>query len=354
MARAPLSTLSPIYVVRGDDPSLVADAAHRLIAELVGERDSSLVVEEYGGALSEDFDVSPVIDALSTPALLTDLRVVVVRDAGRLGAADAKRLVEHAQSNAGVAASTDSTATSPPSAPGAVLVLVAGGGTIPASLVREAERFGGLRDSTVGTGRSRSRWLTEQARAGSVKLDPGATELLDEHLGADLRRLRGVLETLESVYGQGQRIDRDMLEPFLGEPGSVPVWELTDAVDSGEIPRALERLARITGPGNVHPLVVLAVLHRHYQTMLRLDGLSVSSADEAASLLGARSTYPVKKAMAQAARLGSARIGRAIVLIAEADLDLRGRTALEASTVLEVLVARLTQHSNPRRARPVA
>ncbi|HXW34456.1 MAG TPA: DNA polymerase III subunit delta [Acidimicrobiales bacterium] len=330
----------PVYLVRGDDPSLVAETGRTLVTALVGERDGASVVEEHGSALADDLDVAPVIDALCTPSLLADRRVIVVRDAGRLTPADAKRLVEHLETGeAGESASTD-----------VVLVLLSGGGTVPAPLVRAVERVGGVLDTVVGTGRARSRWLTDRLKTGSVRLDARAADLLSEHLGSDLNRVRGVLETLESVYGEGAAIDEERLEPFLGARGSIPTWELTDAIDSGDIPRALERLSRLTYAGGAHPLVILAVLHRHYQTMLRLDGLSVSSAEEAASLIGARSTYPVKKALDQAARLGSARIGRAIVLIADADLDLRGRTALDSSTVLEVLVARLTQHSNPRRA----
>jgi len=41
--------------------------------------------------------------------------------------------------------------------------------------------------------------------------------------------------------------------------------------------------------------------------------------------------------------LGTARTARAIGLLAQADLDLRGATQLPGETVLEVLVARLSR-----------
>jgi hypothetical protein len=47
------------------------------------------VVEEHGGPGAPDLDVGIIIDALTTPPFITDRRVVVVRDAGRLVAADA-------------------------------------------------------------------------------------------------------------------------------------------------------------------------------------------------------------------------------------------------------------------------
>jgi DNA polymerase-3 subunit delta len=55
--------------------------------------------------------------------------------------------------------------------------------------------------------------------------------------------------------------------------------------------------------------------------------------------------------MEQGRRLGGERIASAIALLAEADLDVKGQTALPPDLVLEVLVARL---SRLPRARPAA
>ena len=54
-------------------------------------------------------------------------------------------------------------------------------------------------------------------------------------------------------------------------------------------------------------------------------------AEQAAEVLGIKSAFPAKKALAQANRLGSARIARAVGLLAEADLDLRGTTGLRGN-----------------------
>jgi DNA polymerase-3 subunit delta len=96
--------------------------------------------------------------------------------------------------------------------------------------------------------------------------------------------------------------------------------------------------------GGRHPLVVMATLHGHYARMLQLDGAPVSGERDAAQLLGLRgSTYPARKAMQQARRLGHDRIVDAISLLAAADLDLRGAKAWPEDLVLEVLVARLAR-----------
>ncbi|HML01493.1 MAG TPA: DNA polymerase III subunit delta [Acidimicrobiales bacterium] len=318
----------PAYLVRGDDPSLVAQAVADLLEELLGDRDPDSTVEEHGGA-GEDIDVDRVVDALTTPPFLLDRRVVVVRDAGRLVAADAARLVSLlAQPLEGV-----------------VLVLAGGGGSVPAALDKAVQRVGAVVDANAGTGRARTQWLSERLRDAPVRLDARAAAAVGEHLGQDLGRLRGLLDSLAAAYGEGAGIGEERLAPFLGEAGSVAPWDLTDAVDAGDAPGALQALHRLLGAGGMHPLAVMGVLHRHVQAMLRLDGAPVTTPEEAAALIGARSVYPARKALEQGRRLGAARIGRAVVLLAEADLDLRGRSALGDEIVLEVLVGRLARLS---------
>jgi DNA polymerase-3 subunit delta len=322
-----VADVRPVYLVKGDDPSLVAQAAHGLTEELVGGSDPSLAVEEFGGPGAEDLDVGQVIDACTTPPFLVERRVVVVRDAGQLNAAEGARLTAYLEDPL----------------PTTSLVLVGGGGTVPAALAKSVGKVGEVVNTAVGTGKARSQWLADHLRGGPVRLDAAATAKLGEHLGGDMGRLAGLLDTLAAAYGVGATVKVNDLSPFLGEAGSVAPWDLTDAIDSGDAAKSLGLHYRMTGAGELHPLAAMSLLHRHYRQMLRLDGSGVTSPDEAAELLGLRSAYPAKKALAQCRRLGTARIARAINLLAQADLDLRGVTALPGELVLQVLVARLSR-----------
>lgn len=322
------------YLVRGDDPTLVAQEARGLIDTLVGDRESSFVVEEHG-ASGEDLDVKAVIDACLTPSFLGDRRVVVVRDAGRIGAAEA----------AGLAAVVADPL------PTTVLVLVGGAGTVPQALVKAVTANGELVDASAGTGRDRTSWVADHLKDAPLRFDAGARARVQAHLGDDLGRLAGLIETLVAAYGEGAPISIEELEPFLGSAGAVPPWDLTDAIDSGSIAGALSALRRMLDAGGRHPTEVIGVLHRHYSNMLALDGITQLDAAEAAQLLGVRSPFVAKKAMEQGRRLGAERIAQAINLLADADLDVKGRTALPPDLVLEVLVARLGRQM---RARPMA
>jgi DNA polymerase-3 subunit delta len=185
--------------------------------------------------------------------------------------------------------------------------------------------------------------LADHLKGGPVRLDGPATAQLSEHLGEDMGRLEGLLDTLAAAYGPGATVSLDDLGPFLGAAGALAPWDLTDAIDAGETAKALTVLHRMLEAGESHPLVVMSMLHRHYRQMLRLDGAGATSPEQAAQMLGLRSAFPAKKALAQSRRLGTARIGRAVQLLAEADLGMRGTTALPGDLVLEVLVARLSR-----------
>jgi DNA polymerase-3 subunit delta len=316
------SAAAPVYLVRGDDPSLVRDAVAALVDDLVGDADPAFAVEDLAG----DYEIAALVDAAHTPPFLTDRRVVVGRAMHRFTSAD--------DVNPVVAYLEDPLPTTH-------LVLVWETGRVPKPLLDAVKRSGQQVDTSPGrSARDQAKWLDQHVAADGLRLDREARELLMEHLGDNLGRAPGILATLAATYGSGAHLGADEVAPFLGEEGGVAPWALTDAIDGGNIPATLALLHRTLG--DRHPLQVMATLSGHYRRLLRLDGVDITSTKEAMSLLGI-SEYPARKAKEQATRLGHDRIVRAVSLLAEADLDLRGARALPADLVLELLVARLAQ-----------
>ncbi|HUQ62299.1 MAG TPA: DNA polymerase III subunit delta [Acidimicrobiales bacterium] len=326
-----MSEVFPVYLVRGDDPTVTADATRSVVAELVGDLDPSLVVEELSG---DDYELAAVVDAAQTPPFFAARRIVVARDVGRFTTQEVAPLVSY------IGDPLDSTN----------LVLVGGGGQLARTLTDAVRKVGHVVEAGVPSGKGRSTWLTARMRQGPVRLDAAASALVQSHLGEDVGRLGALLETLSAAYGEGARISADQLEPFLGRAGSVAPWELTDAIDKADTAAALEHLHRLMGAGGRHALVIMATLHTAYSRMLRLDGAGITDEREAAAALGMTgSTFPAKKALLQTRKLGHEGITRAITLLAEADVALRGTIDWSAELVLEVLVARLSRLAPPAR-----
>ena len=157
------------------------------------------------------------------------------------------------------------------------------------------------------------------------------------------RQVDGLLDTVAAAHSGRAKVTLSELEPLLGEEGGVPPWDLTDAIDSGDVARSITLLHRMMHGGGRHPLQVMALLHGHYAKMARLDGSGAQDPESAAAALGAKSSFAAGKTLKSYQRLGVDGVRRAIGLLATADLDLRGETGLEEETVMEILVARLAR-----------
>jgi DNA polymerase III delta subunit len=111
---------------------------------------------------------------------------------------------------------------------------------------------------------------------------------------------------------------------------------------------ALTLLHRMLEAGERHPLVVLAIVHRHVLSLLRVDSPAIRTEADAARALGiakGRSTFPAKKALASARAMGSEAIADSVRLVADAELALKGARDWPPELVLDVLVARLCRLS---------
>lgn len=331
-----------VRLVRGNDDVLRNDLVTRLVDELVGDGDRSLLVDEF------DLDVvrlGAAVDAAQTSPFLTDRRIVVVRRFGRYSKADdVADLVTY------LGDPLETTA----------LVLVwekavkpVDGGEpaspsprVPPTLTKAVTAAGGEVLDADPPARNMAGWLDQQFTEADLDVEPRAREQVVKLVGEDAGAVIGLIERLRGAFPPGTRLRVEDVEPYLGPPGGVPPWELTDAIDKGDVALALGCLQRMMGGGERHPLAIMAPLQSHYLRMARLDGAGARGEKDAAAILGLKgSTFPAKKALAQAKRLGPSGIRRAIRLLAGADVDLRGARAWPGDLVLEVLVARLARIS---------
>ncbi len=335
----------PVCLVKGDDPILRDREVERVAASLLAGEERSLALEDFtvpgraraGGDEAAAVEVDEVVEtpvmraiftALQSPPFMTSRRVVIVRDVGGLSAQQAGALAEHVKDPL----------------EGVHLVLVAGGGRIPAVLDKAVKAAG---VPTIGpASESTADVLASAVRAVKLKLTGAASARVVEHLGGDAGRVPELVELLHSTYGDRATLDLDEVEPYLGEVGTVAWWDLANSIDRGDVAGAMEvlhRLLRATSakqPKVAHPLQVMATLVSHYQRLLRLDDASIATKEQAAAAVGG-SPAAARHKLDASRRLGTAGLSEAFDLLAGADLDLRGRTGAPEETVLEVLVARL-------------
>ena len=311
------------YLVKGDD-ALIVDQEHRRLAhELLGDVDPAIGLEEVDLDLASIEDragaLSWLLDAMRTPPFLVERRVVLAREVGKLTADESRGLVD------ALAEPTD----------GVITVLSSSGGRIAPGVAKAVGET-----INVGVGRTtadKGRWWTEHLASAPVKLDAKAGKLIKDTLGEDTGRLGSFLEVLVSTYGEGASLTASQVAPLLGTAGSIPSWDLTEPLATGNMAAALAALRRMDNAMHAH-----AVLRGYYLNLQAIDGSAFTSPAAVQEATGL-SPYPAEKALRAARALGSDRIARAVDLVTRAEFDLKGGSNLEDLAVVEVLVARLAQ-----------
>jgi DNA polymerase III subunit delta len=337
-----------ITLVQGTDPSLRDREVQRAIDELLGPIDRSLALDDHtiesrrrgAAADAEPADddepsagslelpaFTAIVNALQSPPFMTECRVVVVREIGNLTSEQGKWLAEWMADPL----------------PGVHLVLVHGGGRVPAALDKAAKAHG---DVVAPVADKTAAVLAAAAKAARLRLHSDAAARITAHLGNDAGRVPELVELLCATYGSGATLGVDDVEGYLGELGTAARFDLTNAIDRGELGTALEVLHRLvtatsaSDPKALHPMQVMATLVSHYQQLLRLDDPSITTKEQAAAALG-KSVNAARFRLEAARRLGTDGLREALALLAQAELDLRGQSGLDERTAIDVLVARL-------------
>lgn len=339
-----------VHLVKGDDPVLRGAAVDRLVGGLLEGEPREFALEDFTipgrrrtDEAREDDEagdpgvVQAIVTALASPPFVTARRVVVVHEVGALNAASAEAFVPFiAQPSDGIA-----------------LVLVAGGGRMPSAL-EKALKAADVPTVSPESERTDTVLKSETRRVG-IGFSAEASRLAAEHLGEDAGRVVELVSLLRGAFGEGAVLDVDDIEPYLGDAGGVPRYELTNAIDRGDTAGALDALHRLLtatssrDPRPLHPMQVMASIVPHYQRMLRLDDPAVRTEQDAVAALGGKvKAYPARRALEAAQRHGSEGLREALGHLARAELALRGATGAGDQTVIEVLVARLAAMSRRR------
>jgi DNA polymerase III subunit delta len=324
---------------------MVYDAVHNVVASALGDLDPSFALQDF---TAKDVTASPgestmprVLEALNTPPFLVERRVVVVRDAQLLVADEVALLTQWMGSPA----------------PGTVLILAVVGSKAN-RLVKAASE---VVEVNVGTRvADRVAFVKSKMDEYGVVIDNTAAQRVTEQVGDDVARIDALARTLQSIYGSAP-LDFARIEPYLGDAGDVPAWDLTDAIDAGDATKAIVVARRMLESRQRAGLQIVSIVQRHYLNMARLEGSEARSKEDAATLLGINA-YPAGKALQMAERLGAARLTTAVHWITDADLALKGAVSYGGKdldsdldvtelTVIEVLVARLARLSFGARRR---
>lgn len=301
--------LSSAYLISGDEPLLVAEAAEAVRGKAAeqGFADRELYVADRG------FDWSALAEGSANLSLFAQRKLMEVRlptgRPGEKGGRVLRALVEAAD-------------------PDTLLIVVAP--KLDASVSRSAwvktfeKAAAWVQVWPLDRGELPA-WIGARLRAAGLKPDRSGVERLAERTEGNLLATNQEIEKLRLLCGAGSAIDAETVDAAVGDNARFDVFRFGDAVLAGQMKRALRMLDRLKGEG-LEPTLVLWSLARDLGTLYQLahgmgQGVPEAQAFKAAGVWPRRQPL-LRRALS---RLGIDRLRALTAAAARADRIVKGQ-----------------------------
>jgi DNA polymerase-3 subunit delta len=310
------------WLLLGDEEYLKEEAVQALIAAHLEPATRDFNLDQLR---AQGLDPETLASICQTPPLLSDWRVVVVRDA------------QHLAANARLRSVIEQLTGRP--VPGLALILETSTGEKSASkfqekLERDAStiRFMALAAADVPG------WLMERAVEAGIEIDPAAARAMAAISGAGLGVLKQELAKLIDFVGDRRRIGTDDVARLVGGLPRQDRWAWFDLVGEARFTEARAGLPILLDAGE-SGVGLLIALGTH---MLRI-GLALTGDDQAlGSVLGRNQAWLASRFKRQAGKWSCAAVDTAIADLLRADRLLK-TAPLDAHHVLDELLFRMQQ-----------
>jgi len=338
--RDSIEKLHPVYILTGEQDLLRELALRQIEEAAIGTERSGFNLEHFDG---EEVTGDRVFLSANQIPMLGDRRVVIVRRA--IGFVEEPR-ARSPKSDSRSEAFQKYTINP---APQTTLVL-----DLQTKPDRRRKRWKEIeknttvvlcespRDSELGS------WISEEAVKRELLLSSSVIRYLSSEFGSNLRRLLNALEKL-SLFGEGEKLDVELVQNILGRGKAQSIFKFTDAVAAGDTKSALSQLGLLLEEGEP-PLRILALLARLVGQLRVTKELTESGFQQRLAQSLGVPPFVAHSLSRQVRRFTSKELDEAVRLLSKTDRLLKG-SSLSARLAVENLVVTLC-HSKAQGAQP--
>ena len=266
----------PIYYLMGDEAYYIDRLSDYIVERALteDERDFNLTVL-YGPQTTGE----EVVNAAKRYPMMAERQVVVVREAQSL---------PHREVLAFYAQKPMSTT---------VLIICHKNGTLDrrTALAKDIQKAGIVFESNKLYERELPGFVSNYVRRKGAEITPDASQILCEHVGADLNRQAGELDKLIVAVGERHRIDAQVIQDNIGISKEYNVFELLAALSVKDVVKA-NRIVKYfdSSPKNFALQPVLSSLFKFYADLMLAYYSPVKSEEGIAAWLE-QSTWQVRR-----------------------------------------------------------
>jgi DNA polymerase-3 subunit delta len=179
-------------------------------------------------------------------------------------------------------------------------------------------------------------WIDERAREKGVKLAPRAMASLTQLIGPDLWTIENELDKL-AAYADGEIVEPETVTALVSAAQETRIWDLTDAIESGDERKALRAMRLLLGEGEATQRILVMIVRQFRQLVLVKDMRERGMRPDEVARVSGVPNFRMGAVGAIASRFSWPALREAYGRILEADLSVkRGLTDDESS--LQLLV----------------
>ena len=274
-----------------------------------------------------------VIENCETLPMMSDYRLIIVRDCALLGAGKAKDESQESQLLCDYLARVPETTCLVFDAEGAIdkrkkltKALLATPGAV---------SFDALDDVQL------AKWINQTLRPFGKKMDRACCEQLAFTSGRDLTMLSGELSKLAAYAGEREVITREDIEQIATHTAECTIFSMVDALSAGKTREAFELLAVLLHAGEQR-IGILAMITRHYRQMMHLSAMALERLPQAqiAKAIGVP-PFALSRLQKQIGRRSYESLRKSVDLCVQTDYDIK-RGALREDAALDRLMLLLS------------
>ncbi len=308
----------------GQEPYLIQRAAQSIRqAVLSDEKDDFNDNQFYG----KETTAEKILEAAMTLPVFAERRLVTVKDAHQLPAAELEKLLPYTQDPI----------------PETCLLFIAGKIDNRRKFFQQLKKNGALVEFKPLSDREIPQYIRNALNQRDIRISADGLDLFCSIVGGNLHEIHAELDKLQTYIGIATLIDIKDVQAVVSRGRAENIFELGNAVGRGDIANALTLVMRLTTAGEA-PLKILSLLVRHFRQLWKVRELQVQKcpAKDIAKLAGVP-FFVVDNLIQQGKKFSRNDFISAHELFLETDLAMKSSGA-DAGALLDSLILRLVKN----------
>jgi len=319
----------PVYLFYGEENYLKEDILKKLRNRLTDPAYRELNYKVFYG---EKLSINEVINDLETLPLISEHKLVVIKEAEKINKNDEIKLINYF--NRLSLKNNFST-----------LIIIYKESSPNKELITAIKKVGVVSNFSITNKAKLTLWINSKFRQSNKKITQEGLFYLQSIIGSDLGRLFNEIEKIDIYTKDKKVIEKEDVMISIGGSESVNIFKVLDSIGDKDIKSAIEGLVKLN-QGNLHYLSIFAMLYRQIKLILQTKlllagGFNFKEIEKKLKL----PYFVTEKIIKQSKKYTFKEICKSYELLNIADLELKD-SPKEPKIILEELVVNIIKYSN--------